>query len=59
LLLVEYSDNGNGFNVEAVMAQHKGIGLLNMQSRLKSMNGLIDIISIPGKGTTIKFQLKM
>lgn len=59
VLLVEYSDNGNGFDVDEVMSQHKGMGLLNMKSRIKSINGLIDIISTLGKGTIIKFQMKI
>ncbi len=56
-LIVDYSDNGKGFDVNAVMAGHKGIGLLNMQSRLKSINGVMEIISKPHEGTSIKFQI--
>jgi PAS domain S-box-containing protein len=59
LLNVLYSDNGQGFDLNAVMADHNSIGLLNMQSRLTSINGLMNIISSPGKGTTIKFQMEI
>jgi PAS domain S-box-containing protein len=59
VLLIEYTDNGKGFNPEETLALHKGIGLLNMQSRLKSVDGSMDIISKPGNGTTIKFQMKI
>ncbi len=59
LLFVDYSDNGKGFDVDKVISEHKGIGLLNMKSRIKSINGLMDIISSPGKGTIIKFQIKI
>jgi PAS domain S-box-containing protein len=59
LLLVEYIDNGQGFDVENVITEHKGIGLLNMQSRLKSINGLMNIVSSPNNGTSIKFQINI
>jgi PAS domain S-box-containing protein len=59
LLFVEYSDNGIGFNTDNSLSGRKGIGLLNMQNRLKSINGQVGISSAPGKGTTVKFQFKM
>jgi len=53
---IEYSDNGKGFNVSEVLQNHKGIGLMNMQSRIISINGIIEIKSEIGKGSTMKFQ---
>jgi len=57
-LFVEYIDNGIGFNVTSKLADHKGVGLMNMQSRVKSINGSINIQSSKEKGTSIKLQLK-
>jgi PAS domain S-box-containing protein len=55
LFYIDYSDNGSGFDVESIYGKHKGIGLTNMQSRINSINGMIDIKS-SSNGTTIKFQ---
>ena len=57
VLYVKYKDNGKGFDVKKVMDEHKGIGLLNIQSRLKSVNGSIEIKSNENKGTSIKFSV--
>jgi len=52
-----YCDNGKGFDVEETLASYKGIGLLNMQSRIKSINGRMVISSHPGQGTTMVFKI--
>ena len=44
-------DNGQGF--EAARVQGKGIGLLSMQERMRSLGGLLLIESTPGQGTHI------
>jgi PAS domain S-box-containing protein len=56
---VSYYDNGCGFESTIVPNPNHGIGLLNMQSRLKSINGKMNIISIPQQGTTIKIDIKI
>lgn len=48
-LYVEYTDNGVGFDTEAVSA-HTGMGLQNMRYRLQSADGDIEIVSEHGKG---------
>lgn len=52
-LAVNYSDDGVGFDLPTVMNKRKGIGLLNMQSRLKSIDGEFNINTTPGRGTNI------
>jgi len=59
LLIVKCSDNGIGFEPELISKERLGIGHLNMQNRIKSLNGQLKISSSPGKGTIIKFSLKM
>ena len=44
-------DNGVGFVPESIK---KGHGLYNMKRRMSDLNGTLDIISSPGKGTLIK-----
>jgi signal transduction histidine kinase len=58
-LIVFYSDDGRGFNVEERLQDKNGIGLLNMQSRLKSINGHVNFLSTPGKGTDIYIKVKI
>ncbi len=52
-LVIKYSDDGKGFDVEKVRIRNKGIGLLNMQSRLRSINGSFSIQSSLNNGTSI------
>jgi signal transduction histidine kinase len=58
-LEVYYADNGKGFDIETVLSTRKGIGLLNMQSRIKSLNGTMSIESKFGIGTSISFKVKV
>jgi signal transduction histidine kinase len=47
------SDDGKGFNVKK---KRKGIGLLNIVSRVDAYNGKVSIISSPGNGCTLEVQ---
>jgi len=57
VLYVEYADNGKGFDINVI--NQKGIGLINMRSRIKSLNGTLEINSKPSDGTVIKFQIRI
>ncbi len=50
ILELQYSDNGRGFNPQAMM--DCGMGLSNINSRINSLNGEFDIRSSKGKGMT-------
>ncbi len=55
-LTVTIEDNGKGFDV--VEAKKKeGMGLKNMESRVKYLNGELTIESQPGNGTTINIDI--
>lgn len=58
VLYLEYQDNGIGFDM-AVLSSNKGMGLTNMQYRLKSGNGDITITSQRGKGMRANAYLKL
>ena len=47
-LALDYSDNGRGFNPQAMM--DCGMGLSNIASRINSLGGTFDITSSKGKG---------
>ena len=52
LLVVEYSDNGIGFNYSDVASS--GMGLSNIRSRISSLNGKLELDSSVGKGMRAK-----
>lgn len=47
-VVLNYSDNGRGFNPNAVM--DTGMGLSNISSRVNSLKGSVEILSQEGKG---------
>lgn len=59
-LLIEYSDNGKGFDQLMVKELGNGMGLSNISSRIKSAGGMFVIDSAPGCGThaIIKIRVK-
>lgn len=56
ILIVE--DDGCGFDVKAPGA-HKTLGLLGMKERALMMEGIFEIKSLPGKGTTIQVKVPL
>lgn len=48
-------DDGRGFDPERVVS---GIGTHSMQERLQALGGTVEIISAPGRGTTVIASLK-
>ncbi|MES2812971.1 MAG: sensor histidine kinase [Bacteroidota bacterium] len=54
LLLISIKDNGQGFDVAKI---REGIGLKNMQSRIKILEGTFNIESVLGLGTSIKITI--
>ncbi len=54
-LIIE--DNGVGFNIEVLDNEKAGMGFKSMKNRLDAINGILDISSFPGKGTTILVEI--
>ncbi|MBE0409998.1 MAG: HAMP domain-containing sensor histidine kinase [Anaerolineales bacterium] len=58
----EILDNGDGFEPDS---QHlnangrRGFGLLGMQERIAMLNGNLEILSAPGKGTRVRIQIPL
>lgn len=50
-LALEYSDDGIGFDIQDL--PHKGMGLSNMESRVKSINGTFSLVSSPKNGMKV------
>ncbi len=57
LALLEIQDDGIGFDVAAVNQSYDkrgSLGLVNLRDRTELVNGLLDIQSVPGRGTRIQ-----
>ncbi len=59
-LLVEYQDNGIGFEADRAMKENTrdGTGLTNIQSRIKSLKGELTVESKPGQGIRVFIKVK-
>ena len=53
-----YTDDGIGFDIPAVLAQQKGLGIFNLQNRLHTIGGKVELKSEPGKGVEYHFTVK-
>ncbi|MCF3107916.1 histidine kinase [Niabella sp. CC-SYL272] len=52
---ITVEDDGIGFS--NLRKDQKGIGLINIENRVKYLNGKIDVISIANEGTTLNMEL--
>jgi two-component system sensor histidine kinase DegS len=54
-------DNGRGFNVQKVLKDRnrKGYGLLGIKERVQLLKGEMEIVSAPGKGTTLMVNISL
>lgn len=55
-------DNGRGFDMKEFEARgpdQRGIGLVGMHERVAAVNGIVNVRSQPGKGTTVKITLPL
>ena len=53
----DITDNGNGFDMNALSASDKGIGLRSMQNRAALIGAVVTVDSIVGSGTSIKLSM--
>ena len=49
-IIIQYRDNGQGFDLNAIYRDKKGMGLYNIHSRIKTMNGSVKIETSPHNG---------
>ncbi len=58
-LSLKYIDDGVGFEEEKVKEEFIGLGYSNIRSRVKSLNGTLDIFTKPGEGIKVITQIKI
>lgn len=54
-----YRDNGKGFNFNEVIKSNKGLGLMNIQQRVTSLNGRVIFDTAPEKGLKVTIELPL
>ena len=57
MLVLEVSDNGKGFDTDAVINNNTGLGIKNIFGRTSMLNGHMTLNSEPGKGTTYNIEI--
>jgi two-component system NarL family sensor kinase len=55
-VLITVEDNGKGFDLDSG-EKYSGIGFTNIRYRVNYLNGIIEINSKPGEGTTVNIEL--
>ena len=56
-IIFTYTDNGVGFDIDAINKTSTGFGLMNIQERIKLMRGEIKIVSDNGNGLMIYIEI--
>jgi len=62
LALLQIQDDGIGFDVTAVNRsydQRGSLGMVNLRDRTELVNGVLDIQSVPGKGTRVQVYIPL
>ena len=58
-ILLNYLDDGIGFNLNRNIEEQMGLGYSNISSRIKSLNGNFDLFSQPGEGIRISITINL
>jgi signal transduction histidine kinase len=53
-IVLEIDDDGRGFDVGT---STPGMGLRNLRERVESLDGVLEVTSTPGEGTTVRATL--
>ncbi|HEX7620909.1 MAG TPA: histidine kinase [Anaerolineales bacterium] len=62
LAMLEIQDDGIGFDVDEVNKtydQRGSLGLVNLRDRAELVNGVLDVQSVPGKGTRVQVYIPL
>lgn len=56
-IIFDYADNGIGFDMEKIGEKGTGLGIMNIQERVKILRGGLEMVSKPGAGTKTKIRI--
>jgi len=57
LLQTKYHDNGKGFDIKNTLKSSKGVGMINIQNRIKAIQGNISFSSAIDEGFTVEINV--
>ena len=55
--VLRVTDDGNGFDPQAIRRAGRHLGLVSMRDRASGVGGSLTVESAPGKGTTIEMEV--
>jgi signal transduction histidine kinase len=55
-VLLEVEDDGIGFDPDAPATRSRQLGLTSMEERARRLGGTLEVISVPGAGTTVRLK---
>ncbi len=58
-LIINYSDDGKGFDFDKVLQARKGLGINNMIQRISTLKGVINFDTGVGKSLNVKIELPL
>jgi signal transduction histidine kinase len=58
MIIVNISDSGTGFDPDTQVAK-AGLGLIGMRERVRQIGGVLSILSLPSRGTTIEVRVPL
>jgi signal transduction histidine kinase len=58
-LIIEITDNGDGFDLNKIQDEKKGMGMKNLIGRAKDINASIQFQSARGRGTSVSITLRL
>ncbi len=56
-IIINYADDGKGFDINEVLGSQKGIGLLSIKNRIDYINGVVYIKSAQGEGFEMEIKV--
>lgn len=57
VIRLDYLDDGIGFDSKILEIGEKGMGFANIRSRIKSLNGTIEIFTVPNEGVRVNVKI--
>lgn len=56
-IIFNYADNGIGFDIERISEKGTGLGIMNIQQRVKVLRGSLEMESKPGAGSKTRIRI--
>lgn len=58
-ITLDYFDDGKGMDTKSLLEEGQGMGWHNIRSRVRSLQGKVEVLSKPGKGTNVNISIPL